>query len=300
MLKGLIFQLLSICLATANDPAVVVTHPAFPYNLDQPNAVFELPEELKEISGLGMTSDGQHIAAVNDEEGTVFILEKINCQVVREIDFWDEGDYEGIEVVGNDAYVIKSSGTLYYIHDYASDSAVTVKIKSFLNKENDVEGLGYVSATNCLFVGCKGKSVEGEGSKLKKAIFQFDITNSIMVTEPVHMLTLPDIQEYLTHLAEEDHNEKFREYFSNEAEELKFSPSGIAIHPITGDVYVTSSKGKMLLVLNPQGKILHLVKMKKKIHRQPEGICFDSDGTLFIANEGKDDKALIYKFTYQN
>ena len=91
-----------------------------------------------------------------------------------------------------------------------------------------------------------------------------------------------------------------QELFSEEKNEMRFSPSGIAVHPLTGDIYVTSSKGKMLLVMDPQGKILHLVKMKKSIHPQPEGICFDADGTLYIANEGKEDKARIYKFLYRN
>lgn len=275
------------------------THPAFPYQINEPNAVFELPESLKEISGLSMAGEGTQLAAVNDEEGIIYLLDKNTCEIVREIGFWDEGDYEGIEVIGKDAYVIKSSGTIYYIADFGTDDAVTVKIKSFLNKENDVEGLAHCPVQNQIFVGCKGKSVEGEYSAQQKAIFRFDLNNSMMMNDPAYLLTLPDIQDYLEHIGEENHHEKFSEYFSPEAEKLKFSPSGIAFHPITGNIYVTSSKGKMLLVLNPEGEILHLVKMKKKIHAQPEGICFDKDGTLYIANEGKDDKAIIYKFLYQ-
>lgn len=283
----------------ASPPLSTEVHPAFPYRLDEPNAIFELPESLKEISGLSLAANGSLLAAVNDEDGTIFLLDKNTCEIIREIEFWDEGDYEGIEVVGNDAYVIKSSGTMYYIADFAADSAVTVKIKSFLNKENDVEGLAHCANRNCLFVGCKGKSVEGEYSKRKKAVFQFDISNSTMVNEPAYLLTLPDIQEYLAHISEDQNHEKFSEYFSAEADELKFSPSGISFHPITGNIYVTSSKGKMLLVLSQSGEILHLVKLKKKIHAQPEGICFDMDGTLYIANEGKNDRAVIYKFLYQ-
>ena len=74
-----------------------------------------MPESLKEISGLGITSDLQHLVAVNDEEGIVFLINKLEGKVVKEINFWNEGDYEGLEVVGNDAYVIKSSGTIYQV-----------------------------------------------------------------------------------------------------------------------------------------------------------------------------------------
>ncbi len=278
-------------------------HPTFPYNINQPNAIFDMPESLKEISGLSMTADGKYLAAVNDEEGIIFLVNKENGEIEREIRFWDEGDYEGIEVTGGDAYVIKSSGTIYQVKNYLTDSLETHKVKSFLNKENDVEGLAYDAGNHALLVGCKGKYAEGEngGDAYKKAIYSFDIANMAMLYAPAFLLTLPDIQEYIAHM-EKNHDDldKLNEDFSGNPEELKFSPSGIAIHPISKDVYVTSSKGKLLLVLSPEGKILQLQKLKKKVHVQPEGICFDNDGTLYIANEGKDNKAKVYKFLYQN
>ena len=277
-------------------------HPEFSYNLEQPNAIFEMPESLKEISGLSFTNNKESLAAVNDEEGIVFLINKVTGEVERKIEFWDEGDYEGLEVYGNDAYVIKSSGTIYQIKDFLSENPKTTKIKSFLNKENDVEGLACDPAKGCLLVGCKGKIAKGEDeqSAFKKAIYEFDLAQMVMKNEPAFTLTLPDIQEYLEHMEEHGEVEKLMEDFSNDVEELKFSPSGIAIHPITNDIYVTSSKGKLLLVLDRNGKILHLKKLKKKIHAQPEGICFDADGTLYISNEGKKDKAVVYKFLYLN
>ena len=274
-------------------------HPSFPYDLERPNVTFELPESLKEISGLSMTADGTQIAAVNDEEGILFLLDKMTGQIVQQITFGDDGDYEGIEIAGNDAWIIKSSGTLYQIKNYATDQRQINKFKSFLNKENDVEGLAFDPRRNSLLIGCKGKGMEGEDNKMKKAIYEFRLSDLMMMNDPVYLLTLPDIQEYIAHIEGEEHLETLQEIFPLEEGEMKFSPSGIAVHPITGDVYVTSSKGKLLAVLDREGHILYLEKLKKKIHPQPEGICFDSDGTLYIANEGKDDKARIYKFLYR-
>jgi len=274
-------------------------HPSFPYDLDQPNITFELPESLKEASGLGMTAGGEQIAVINDEEGIIFLLDKMTGEIVKQIQFWGEGDYEGIEIVGDDAWVIKSSGTLYQVKNYLSEDRQTLKYQSFLNKENDVEGLGFDPHRNSLLIGCKGKGPEGPDYKLKKAVYEFRLSDMMVMNDPVYLLTMPDIQEFLAHLGEGDHQESFQEIFSEEADEMKFSPSGIAVHPFTGDIYVTSSKGKMLLVLNREGRILHLEKLKKSIHAQPEGICFDSEGTLYIANEGKNTKARIYKFLYR-
>lgn len=276
-----------------------IGHPSFPYNLDLPNATFELSESLKEISGLSMTEDGNHVATINDEEGIIFLLDKMTGQIKESIPFWDEGDYEGIEIVGNDAWAIKSNGNLYQVKDYRSGTRQVIKYKSFLNKENDVEGLAFDPLTNSLLIGCKGKSDDGADSHLKKAIYTFHLGSLMMMNEPAYMLTLPDMQSYLAHLSADDHAELLQELFSEKEQDMKFSPSGIAVHPVTGEIYVTSSRGKMLLVLSRKGEILYLVKLKKSIHPQPEGICFDSEGTLYIANEGKNDKARIYKFLYR-
>lgn len=288
------------CIPPVAERPTEEVHPAFPYNLEQPNAIFEMPESLKEISGLGLTND--ELIAVNDEEGILFFIDKVKGKITREVSFWGDGDYEGIEVVGNDAFVVKSNGTIYHVENYLTDKPTTSKIKSFLNKENDIEGLTYDPVKNCLLLGCKGKISEDSDQQaaFKKAIYEYHLEEMVMKSQPAFLLTLPDIQDYISHMEEHGNIDKLKEIFSEEKDELKFSPSGIAIHPITKNIYVTSSKGKLLLVLNQSGDILHIQKLKKKIHRQPEGICFDSDGTLYIANEGKEDKAVVYKFLYNH
>ncbi len=275
-------------------------HPAFPYELDEPDATFELPDRLKEVSGLSMTADGQHLAAIDDEKGVIFLLDKNTGAIMQEVNFWEDGDYEGLEIVGNDAFAVKSSGKLFLVKNFLSENRETVQLPSCLNKENDVEGLGFDPLGNRLLVGCKGKGEVGENGALKRAIYAFSLDKMEMLATPVFMLTLENIQAYLDHCQSNDHKEKLQEYFTPGTPELKFSPSGIAVHPVTGEIYVTSSTGKMLLVLTQEGKIVNFEKLKKTIHTQPEGLCFDADGTLFISNEGKEGVARIYKFRYRN
>ncbi len=85
-------------------------------------------------------------------------------------------------------------------------------------------------------------------------------------------------------------------FFNISDGDVSFQPSAIAIHPITGNLYILASVGKSLAVFSKQGKMLSLVRLNSKIHAQPEGICFSPDGTLYIVNEGKDGKGIILKF----
>jgi uncharacterized protein YjiK len=75
--------------------------------------------------------------------------------------------------------------------------------------------------------------------------------------------------------------------------DVSFQPSGVAVHPISGNMYVLGSVGKMLIVYSRVGEFLAMVELNPKTYAQPEGICFFPNGTLFISNEGKGNKANI-------
>ncbi len=268
------------------------SHPPFPYQLNEPDVTFEMPGEIKEISGLSIATDGNGdanlLAAINDEVGVIFLLDKKTGEVKSRVSFKDSGDFEGVEIVGKDAWAIKSSGTLYHIKDYQQPNPVVEKYKSFLNSDNDVEGLAYDPANNRLLLGCKGKGLDSLGTPLNKAIYAFDLATKTVGNTPAYLLTLPDLTDFIQNSGEFDAEEKMERIITAERTEIKFSPSGIAIHPQTGEIYVTSARGNTLLVLDAVGKIKHVERLKKSTHAQPEGICFDAEGTLFIANEGVD------------
>lgn len=270
-----------------------------PYDLDNPAETVELPKELDEISGLGMGLSETRILAINDEDGVIFYLNRSTGKVDQEIAFWKDGDYEGIEMVGNDAYVVKSTGTIYHVKDVGTEAQVVDKHNSFLTDENNVEALGYDPSAHCLLLGCKGKPGDGDELESSKAIYSFDLNTFQLSEKPKYVIRLQEVHEYLdTHPAVQK-LEKLWEFFDPDQSELGFSPSGIAVHPITGEFYILSSVGKLLMVYHPDRGIVHIQKLSKKIHAQPEGICFDQQGTLYISNEGKSDDAVLLRFDYQ-
>ena len=259
-------------------------NPALPYQSNVPDKTLDMPKELEEISGLSLSDDGKYLLAVQDEKGIVFYLDKNTGAVVREVKFWEDGDFEGIEAVGKDVYVVKSSGTIYQVSNEGKDIQ---KYKLGLSSENDVEGLAYDAKNNRLLLACKAQAGKGAEYHQKRGIYAFDLDKKTLSTEPVLMIDGKEVQEYLQKMDPSDDLTKLLEAFSSDKEDLSFAPSAIAIHPKTGDWYILSSASKMILVLNPEGKIQYIEKLKKKIHAQPEGICFDTDGTMYISNEGR-------------
>ena len=172
-----------------------------------------------------------------------------------------------MEVVNNIAYVLQSNGQIIGFNVSTKD------LKTFDCRQDEVEeyeGLGYEPKTNCLLLAAKEM-------KCDKTIYQFDLKNERL-------------------------SEKFKisknDISKNGKDGKEFKPSGIAVHPITEDIYVLASAGKKLLVFNSVGKIQLQYNLGKDQFPQPEGICFTPSGELIIASEGKNGQASISHFSF--
>ena len=285
----------------ADTPEQMVLYSApsyqFAYDLTEPEETWELPGKMEEISGLTLSPDGKHLIAIDDEDGELYFISKKSGKLKAEIDFWRDGDYEGVELVDNGRiFVVKSKGTLYEINNVAEDGQQTTVHQTFLSETNDVEGLAYDAANNRLLLGCKGLAGKGNAFQQKKAVYAFDLSTNKLQPEPVALISQEAVQRFLELNPLMEEVEKITEFFDPAGGDFSFSPSGIAIEPGTGNLFIISSRGKMLMVTDPNGTILYLEKMKKKVHRQPEGIVFDGD-MLYISNEAKSgDDANIHRF----
>lgn len=267
-----------------------------PYDLDAPVSVFELDDELKEISGLSVVPGKDLLAAIQDEEGDVYLLDKNTGKLVGQYDFGKDDDYEGVEVVDECFFITKSSGTLFEVQYLGKENQQTEKYNDFLNGDYDVEGLAFDASQQRLLLACKAKAGDGPQYDFKKAIYAFDLHTKTLLKEPAMLISIEDIQDYLDTSPAIRKLEKILEFFSPNQSKFIFSPSGLAIHPQTGNLYILSTAGNTLVVVNAEGKILHIEKLKKKVHPQAEGICFEPDGTLYIANEADGGVPRIYKY----
>lgn len=266
----------------------------FPYSLNAPTATFTLPKKLKEISGLGYDEKNDEFVAIQDESGIIFFISPKTGKVSHEINFWKEGDFEGVEIIDEAIYVVKSSGTIYKVVASSGDGDPLVeKFNFFLNEKNDIEGLAYDKRKNSLLIACKADSGREGEYKDSKAIYGFDLSTHQLFSEPVYLISNVQIRNFIKDHVHSSKLDKLSFVFEDD---FSFAPSGIAVHPNTANIYILSSASKLLVVINQEGKIIHLEKLKKDIFPQPEGICFDREENLYVSNEGKSGDGEILKF----
>ncbi len=255
--------------------SININHKKIPFNVDKPEIKIELSKELKEISGL--TWYNGQLGAVQDEAGILYILDCQTGEIAEKVKFSLPGDFEGIEVVGDTFYALASSGTLFSFNKHKPEQVNRIETK--LSWRNDSEGLAYNRQTNQLLIITKESGSAGDYEVKGKAIYALSLDDKKLVDKPVAVIKKSELQKF--------------------ANVEKFKPSAIAIDPLTQDVYILASAGKLLVVLSRDYKIKAVVKLSAKIYAQPEGICFSPDGDLFISNEGDKKKSNFYHLIRQ-
>jgi uncharacterized protein YjiK len=270
----------------------------FPFNLQRADAVYKLPDKLNEISGLSYYKKNK-LATLQDEKGNIYFFNLNSGKISKKIDFSGDGDYEGIEVVDEQIWVLKSNGDLFKVNHSKKDKTVKVKeYKTDLSTINDAEGLAFDKKNNRLLIACKGFPYieDKKKGKSKKGIYSFSLNEKTLSKEPFIIIDLDEIKELKQYNTMAKLGVNLMSHLNPSKGDGSFQPSGIAIHPQTQHLFLLSSVGKLLLVCNNDGKIIAIVELNPSLFLQPEGICFDSGGTLYISNEGRESVATILAF----
>ena len=158
--------------------------------------------------------------------------------------------------------------------------------------------MAYDPLSNALLIACKGSPSIDKDKRYEgfKAIYSFDLKEEELSKDPHFLIDLERLDSYIDHNVFSKLSVKVAKRLRLIESETSFQPSGLAIHPIYGEIYIISSVGKLLIILNRWGKVQDVKELDPKIFRQPEGICFSPNGDMYISNEGQGGKGYILKF----
>lgn len=236
---------------------------------------WQLPDRLKEISGLSYL-DNDRFACVQDEEGVLFVYNVKNGQIEKEIPFAGAGDYEGITIAGNNAYIVRSDGVLFEISNWNTKPS-TKQYKTALTEEHNVEALVYDRTGNRLLLGIKD---DEPSTKDYKGVYAFDLASKTFAKDPVYKIDM-------------NNNDP-----GGGKKKKGFKPSAIAVHPSTNELFVVDGPSSKLMVMGRDGSIKQVLNLGGSFE-QPEGISFSPEGDIYISNEGVSKQGNIMKVSIQ-
>jgi len=253
------------------------------YNFKSPDAAIVLPDVLHEISGITFL-DSNTLVCVQDENGILFFYDIAKKGVISQKDFSGKGDYEGIARVEDTIYVLRSDGFLFEIADFKSDNqTITSYDTDIPSKDN--EGLCFDREQNRLLIACKEKTGKGDLSKDNRYIFGFDLSSKKLTAEPVFTFDVDGLKEFAKANNIELPLKNSKKGLAVEPD-LKFHASGIAIHPLTGRIYLLSADDHLLFIFDKSGSVGQIIRLNPALFYQPEGITFLENGDMLISTEG--------------
>ena len=235
----------------------------------------DLGKSLAEISGLAF-GEGGRLFAHHDERALVFELDPATGRIARSFHVGRNGlrgDFEGMAIAGTRMFLISSDGALLGFAAGSEGAGVeAVRIRLATRRVcREIEGLDFDPSSESLLLACKFTS----GRELRDRLVVLRYSLRTKKLDPAPFLSVP-----LQGLAR----------FGLKAE---FSPSGIAIHPRTGTLFIVAARENLLVELDRSGTFLGVIDLRGKVHHQPEGIAFGSDGALYIADEGRSGRATL-------
>ena len=253
------------------------------YDFTHPSKRWVLSDSLIEISGIAWLGDNK-MMAIEDLHPLLYTLQLGDTagKIISKVSFKEtekeKYDMEDMAIIGDTVYALWSHGAVFKI--WGLDKKISVKkTKTWLSKENNTEGMAFDPVTGNLLIACKDESDIADDKKSTRSVFEFDVKADSLMTTPFMLIHKKDFKD-LT------------------GEKIEFYPSAIAVHPVTHDVYIMSTKDtKCIAQFSHEGQLKVFQYLDKDMMLQPEGICFDPQGNLYISTEGKHGvPPYIYKF----
>ncbi|RFZ85038.1 SdiA-regulated family protein [Mucilaginibacter terrenus] len=242
--------------------------PVSPPEYDLASGVdYNMPNELLEISGIAFNNgDKNRIYAEQDEDGNIYYM-KPGDKDAKSVKFGKHGDYEDVAIGNGQAVILRSDGEIrtFPLQQVEAGTITGQQVFKGLLPEGEYEGMHFDNITKKLYIICK--QCQDERSSKEDGGFVFDLGTDGKVTKAGEF------------------NINVKEISKEEGKKIKFRPSALARNPLTKEWYIVSSVNKLLVVTNAGWKINASYKLNKGF-LQPEGIAFDSEGNLYISNEG--------------
>lgn len=239
-----------------------------------PIARWVLPQSLREISGLALTTDGR-VLAHGDEDGDVWEIDYRRGVLMKEFSLGDrrvKGDFEGITIAHGVIYMLASNGKLYEFHEGANGAHVAYTIHDTgLKAECEFEGVAFDPAIDALVLACKhvhDKTIQGA-----IVLYRWSLVSADSVSHLTRMIVPVD-----SVLAANGWK--------------NVNPSDITVDPFTGNYVIVASLEKALFSITPAGALV-FVRPLPASHPQPEGVAITKDGILLVSDEGGQGSGII-------
>jgi uncharacterized protein YjiK len=236
-----------------------------------------MPSQLREISGLALTSRGT-VFTHDDNSGRVSEIDPKSGILVKSFSLLgnQKEDFEAIAIAGNDIYLMASDGKLFRFREGADGQQVQfMMFDTGLGKKCEFESLAYEADSTRLLMACK--RILDKDSPKDLVIYRMPL--------PLNRATFSILQVPLKQVVGSNNWKNFR-------------PSDMTVDPFTKNYVIIASHEKGLVVVTPDGDVMRSEPLPDG-HNQPEGVAITNDTILLISDEANVKPAAITLYKWR-
>lgn len=236
-------------------------------------AQWRLPDQLREISGLAVASDGR-LFAHDDEHAVIYEIDATRGAIVKAFALGDgalTGDFEGLAIAPDGRFWMTTSrGELYRFSEGANGATVPYEtFNTGLRDVCEIEGLASLPAEESLILACKRNEARGMRGTVSLHIWRFSGSAEPWRQVPEREITAAAGVE-------------------------NFRPSSVDVDARTGRILVLSANDPALAELDGEGRLVSAHALRG--HPQPEGLAVLQNGALVISDEGGRGQAQLSRY----
>ena len=239
-----------------------------------PDARWELPPALSEISGAATTADGR-LLVHGDEQALIFELDPRRGEIVKRFAFGDpavRGDFEGITVADERVYLTTSDGVIYAGPEGRDGEAVRSEVyHTGLGTRCEIEGLTFEPADRTLLLSCK--KARSQALRGWIAVFRWSVDRHVLLPDPRPLLPLSAVTRRIG-------GEEFR-------------ISDLVRDPGTGHYLLLAGPERAIAEITPEGQVVAVARLRAGAHRQAEALAMGPDGALLVGDEAAGKRATL-------
>ncbi|MFN2601552.1 MAG: hypothetical protein ABR582_02220 [Gemmatimonadaceae bacterium] len=243
-----------------------------------PVAMWYLPSELKEISGLALTKDGR-LLTHDDNVGRIYEIDPKSGIVLNEftLGIGVQGDFESIAIANDEIFLLNSNGVLYRFKEGKEGAGVPFTFVDLrLGRACEFESMAYQADSAWLVMPCKRSTDKKTQDNL--VIYRWRLQGPDSARLSTMNVPLAEI--------------------TSRTGWKGFHPSDMTIDPETGNYVIISSHENGLVEMTPAGVVERAQRLPGD-HGQPEGVAITKDRILIISDEATKKPASITLYRWR-
>jgi hypothetical protein len=248
------------------------------FDLQHPNSVQTLPMGIQPFSDVTLF-DSTHLIGLDEKNGSLFMYDMVANSVSPFLS-WDLGaKICNISTMDSTLLLVDDAKHIHFL--YSPYDEASLKTLNLDNEQFEATSVCIHQESHRLFLMTSNEErTEGYSSS---SVYAYNLNQQKLNAQPLFSISGEDIEAFaIQNKLIAPHSDL--SIIDDTLESMNFTPSAIAVHPKTNEIYVLSRGDHSLVVFNQFGEIVNFTSLDKTTFSNPSAMTFKKNGDLVITD----------------